>query len=227
MGDLYKQTVGKDAESDDDAEGEEDMDIDEDSEDEKPAKKEQEQNEPEEEPRRESSAFSLRNPWTLLTVCRISFAGKLGKKDVTSSAINALKERRQAKTERSTNKVIALALAYGLGMFLTILLAPQLDRPTPGRRLDTDSDGDEPSSEEGSVTHKHRRSRRDYDDDDDDEYDEGRYSGKSRSRRDDEASEEKAELPVTPEDLNGVRLSRWELVDMKHRSFFKDMVVGK
>lgn len=51
LGDLYKQTVGKDVESDD-AEGEEDMDIDEDSEDEKPSGKQQEPREEEEEPRR-------------------------------------------------------------------------------------------------------------------------------------------------------------------------------
>lgn len=46
-------------------------------------------------------------------------------------------------------------------------------------------------------------------------------------RKPDEESEKQAELPVTPEDLNGVRLSRWELADMKHRSFFKEMVVGE
>jgi len=186
LGDLYKQTVGKDVESDEDedAEGEEeDMDIDEDDEDE-PPKKHVESNESDaEEPKR-----------------------KLGRKDVTSSAISALKERRQAKTDRSTNKV---------------------DKPAPGRRLDSDSESEGPSSEEGEVRRRNRR-RQDYGDDDDEAYmgDEGTF-GKSRSRpRDDEADAEKVELPVTPEDLNGVRLSRWELVDIKHRSFFRDMVVG-
>jgi hypothetical protein len=116
-----------------------------------------------------------------------------------------------------------------LGLNEVVLRQYQSDRPAPGRRLgDTDSESEGPSSEEGEVRRKSGR-RRGYDDDDDEAYmgDEGTY-GKSRSRaRDDKVTEEKVELPVTPEDLNGVRLSRWELVDMKHRSFFRDMVVGE
>ncbi len=100
----------------------------------------------------------------------------------------------------------------------------QSDRPA-GRRLgDADYESDSPSSEEGSIG-EDRHGRRRGGSESDDAY-MGDGGTRRRRGRHQENSPKRPELPVTPEDLNGVRLSRWELVDIKHRDFFKEMAVG-